>query len=56
MPSTAGETRALPAVTEIDISNLGFKKIRTGWIRQELALGVLTFAFYVGIMSAPLEG
>jgi hypothetical protein len=48
----ADEKLAGPAVTEIDISKLGFKKIRTGWLRQELALFVLSFAFYVGIMSA----
>jgi hypothetical protein len=50
--SSGGKAGPAPGVTEIDISALGFKKIRTGWIRQEIALGLMAFAFYVGIMSA----
>ena len=50
--SSGGKAGPAPGVTEIDISRLGFRKIRTGWIRRELALAVLAFAFYLGIMSA----
>jgi hypothetical protein len=50
--SAGGKVGPAPGVTEIDISQLGFKKIRTGWIRQDLALGVVAATFYVGIMSA----
>jgi hypothetical protein len=50
--SSAQGAKATPRVTEIDISALGFKKIRTSWIRNELVVGLFGFSFYVGIMSA----
>jgi hypothetical protein len=50
--SSGGKAGPAPDVAEIDISRLGFRIIRTGWIRPDLALGVLAFAFYLGIMSA----